>query len=247
MTLYKWMLERDGHLVTEVRRTPWHAVVGEWTVKETPVLCESGFHAMEEKDVLRHLPEEIGAQLWEVEVRGRRLHGDDNFVAPQMRLVRLVGATTDANLRLFACDVSEDVLPLFEDAFHGDLRPRLAIEVARRFANGEATREELTAAWVAAQDAAQAIAQGAWAEAWAAQAVVDGVWGVRGVRGAWAAQAVVEGVWAARGAAASAWASAWAAAWAVAEGAQDTAGDAAWAVEEARYSNWLVVRLESGY
>ena len=201
--LYKWMLRRDGQLVTAVQESPWPVAVGEWTATQTPVLCVSGWHGVEEKDVLGHLPNDLGAELWVVETRGRRLIGDDKFCAPQMRLVECIGVTDDSNLRLFACDVAEDALSLVASP---DPRIVKAIEVARRFAVGNATGAELSAAraaaWAAARDAARAAA---WAAAW------------------YAAEA-------------AAWDSAWYA-------AGDAARHAAWAL----YSNWLVVRLESGY
>jgi hypothetical protein len=70
----------------------------------------------------------------------------------------------ESKLRLFACDCAEQVLPLFEREYPEDKRPRVAIETARRFANGEATQQELAAAWDAAGAAAGAAA---WAAAWA--------------------------------------------------------------------------------
>ena len=181
---YKWM---QPGLVTATRRKTWPVDVGEWTPKETPVLCESGWHGVEEKDVLGHLPADLGAELWVVETRGRRLIGDDKFCAPQMRLVECIGVTDESNLRLFACDVAEDALSLVASP---DPRLVKAIGVARRFAVGNATGAELSAARDAARDAA-------WDSVW--DSVRD-----------------------------SAWYAAWYAAWAL-------------------YSNWLVVRLESGY
>ena len=89
----------------------------------------------------------------------------------------------ESKLRLFACDCAEQVLPLFERDYPEDKRPRVAIETARRFANGKATREELDAAWAAALDAAWAAAlaaarAAAWAAAWAAalDAASDAAW-----------------------------------------------------------------------
>ena len=144
---YKWMLP---DMRTPVQRTPWPVAVGEWTKPETPVLCESGWHAMEEKDVLNHLPSEYGAQLWRVEVRGQMAHGGDKFSAESMRLLYCLGETTEQNLRLFACDVAEDVLPIFEAKYPNDNRPRRSIEVTRLFCEGKATREEMyKSAWVA--------------------------------------------------------------------------------------------------
>ena len=86
----------------------------------------------------------------------------------------------DHRLRLMACDFAEAVLHLVPA---GEDRPRLAIEAARRFARGEATREEMAAAGDAAGDAAGAAAgDAAWAAAWAAAGAAAGA-------AAWAAQA----------------------------------------------------------
>ena len=60
--------------------------------------------------------------------------------------------------RLLACDFAEHVNPT-------DTRSINAIAVARKFANGDATEEELEAAWAAAGEAARA----AWDEARAAR------------------------------------------------------------------------------
>ena len=67
----------------------------------------------------------------------------------------------DRQRRLFACDCAERVLPIWEKKYPGDKRPRQTIEVARRFARGEATNEELSAAWDAARAAARDAARDA--------------------------------------------------------------------------------------
>jgi len=64
----------------------------------------------------------------------------------------------DRLARLLACDYAERALPVWAAAYPDDLRPREAIAVARRFAAGQATREELAAAAQAAADAATAAA-----------------------------------------------------------------------------------------
>ena len=85
----------------------------------------------------------------------------------------------DREIRLFACDCAESVLPIYESKFPNDDRPLRAIEVARAYANGEATEDELAAA----RDAAGAAAgDAAWAAAWAAWAARDAAWA------AWAAR-----------------------------------------------------------
>ena len=72
----------------------------------------------------------------------------------------------DPRLRLMACDFAEAAL-IYVPA--GEDRPRLAIECARRFACGEATREGMAAAraaaWAAARAAAGA-ARDAAGDAW---------------------------------------------------------------------------------
>ena len=195
--LYKW-LQADRTTPTQKFRWPEDETL--WTPNVKPVLCKSGWHGMEEKDVLKHLPG-VGAVLYEVEVRGEVVKGDDKFCAESMRFKYVVGEATERNLRLFACDVAEDVLSAFESEYPNDQRPRTAIEVARRYALGEATYAELTAAHSAG----------------------------------WAAYSA--GYSAARPAAYSAARSA--AYWATNSAANSAAS--------AKYSNWLVVRIESGY
>lgn len=68
-------------------------------------------------------------------------------------------AVGDRVLRLIACDCAERVLPLYERAHPGDPRPRRAIEVSRRYADGLASLNELRearrrAAYTAADSAA---------------------------------------------------------------------------------------------
>jgi hypothetical protein len=90
-------------------------------------------------------------------------------------------AERDQIARLFACDCAERALPIYERDYPGDLRPRAAIAVARRFAAGEATPGELAAARAAAREVAWEVSakaivalelvdarDAAWAAAWAA-------------------------------------------------------------------------------
>ena len=213
--LYKW-LTADGR--TAVQHAPWPEAVGEWTKPEKPVLCKSGWHAMYERDVLTHLPSGTGAKLWRVEFRGEIVEGNDKIAAESMRLLYCLGETTEANLRLFACDVAQDALSLVESP---DPRSLAAIKVARRFAVGNATRTELDAARDAARVAAwDAAGDAAWDAAWDAAGVAAGD---------------------ARDAARDA------ARYAAGVAAGYAAGVAAWSAARARYSNWLVVRIESGY
>ena len=158
-----------------------------------------------------------------------------------MRLVYKVGTTNERNLRLFAADCAEDVLPLFLAIRSHDDRPAKAIEAARLFAEGQID--------IVAWDAARAAAGAAWAAAGAAGAVWDAAGAAAGAA-AWvaagAARAAAGAAWAAAGAAGAAAGAAWAAAgagWVAAGAARAAAGDAA----RAKYSNWLVVRVESDF
>ena len=87
----------------------------------------------------------------------------------------------DKEIRLFAADCAEMVLPIYEKDYPDDKRPRLAIQAARDYANGLITLEQLTsasdaaaAAWGAARDAAAAARAAALAAAWGAAAAARG-------------------------------------------------------------------------
>ena len=116
----------------------------------------------------------------------------------------------DKEIRLFAADCAELVLPIYEKEYPDDNRPRLAIQALKDYANGLITQEELSAASAAAMDASLA-ADAAWNAGWAAMYV------------GWAAR------YAARAARAAARAAASAAAWTAARtAARAAARDAAW-------------------
>jgi hypothetical protein len=80
----------------------------------------------------------------------------------------------DKEIRLFAADCAELVLPIYEKEFPLDNRPRLAIQAARDYANGLITLEEFSAAWAAsAASAASAAASAARAASAALAAAMD--------------------------------------------------------------------------
>ena len=132
-------------------------------------------------------------------------------------------------IRLLGCDRAERVLPIFESEHPEDLRPRHAIETARRYAIGDASKEELRAAGWDANRAAGAVRVAAWVATRAAWAAGDAE---GALRAAWAADwdplAAAGAVRAARTAAGAA---VWDTAWAAAEAAGDAARAAAWDAE----------------
>ena len=84
---------------------------------------------------------------------------------------------SDTFARLLACDYAEHVLPIFETQYPDDDRPRKAIAVSRRYARGEATDAELSAAWSAAGYAAWYAARSAARDAgYAAEAAGYAAW-----------------------------------------------------------------------
>jgi hypothetical protein len=175
MTYYK-CLNADGKPAnggTGVWALPVKNADGTWTPGdwmpriENIKLCERGYHGCEFADVLKW----AAAKLYVMETRGEVVVGDNKIVTQEARLLSEVEAWNDRVLRLFACDCAERALPLFEQNHPDDKRPRLCIETARRFANGQATREELAAAWAAAGAAAEAAA---WAAAGAAAEAAAG-------------------------------------------------------------------------
>ena len=112
----------------------------------------------------------------------------------------------DKEIRLFAADCADMVLPIYKKEYPDDDRPRKAIQAARDYANGLISTKELAAARAAAWAAAEAAAAAAgaaeaaaWAAAWAAEEAA-----ARAARAA--ARAAAEA--AARAARAAAWAAA---------------------------------------
>jgi hypothetical protein len=103
----------------------------------------------------------LGPVFWEAEAEGETIDAGDKIVARKARVTKRIDTWNERTARLFAADCAEMALPIFEKYRPNDDRPRKAIEVARRYANGEATDEERDAAWAAAWDAARAAARDA--------------------------------------------------------------------------------------
>jgi len=169
---------------------------GEWMPEiEGPLVeCENGYHLA----TLEQLTQWLNERIFIAEVDGEIVESSDKgkWVARKVRLVRET-EWDERTARLFACDCAEHVLYLYERDYPDDNRPRHAIEVARRYANGEATVQELTAAWHAAWDAVRAADRDAtWAAAWAAaRAAARDAAGAAAWDAAWAAAWAAERKW----------------------------------------------------
>ena len=135
----------------------------------------------------------------------------------------------EPRLHELSCKFAEQVLPIYEESYPGDDRPRRAIETKRKWLRGEATDEELSAAGDAVQAAVQAAASAADNADNAANAAAWDAWDAQSAsRDAWDAWAAASA--AASAAARSAWSSAWdardASAWDARAASRDAAGDA---------------------
>ena len=156
-------------------------------------MCESGYHASKRiTNALRYAP---GAQLSRVRVWGDIQEDGDKLVARNRKVLWTIDATRI--LHLFACDVAEEALKRIENP---DPRSFAAIETKRRWLNGKATDEELSAAWSAAREAWRTALNAARSAALAAESAT---W-----RAALAAQSAA--VSAARGAV---WSGSWSMSW----------------------------------
>jgi hypothetical protein len=130
-------------------------------------VCENGIHLCKAEDLFAWL--DCGYAIYEAEPIGDIIESDEKICCRGAKLVKKLN-WSEKRARLYAADVAEHVLNIFEREQTDDDRPRKCIEAARLFANGEITKEELDAAGEAAGEAAWAAAWAAWAAAWAAWA-----------------------------------------------------------------------------
>jgi hypothetical protein len=198
--LYK-VLDTDGrafHGGTGAWSLPHDGLPGEWMPPIADIEpCKRGYHLCREGDLVRW----IGPAIYEAEVRGERIDAEEKIVVSEARLLARCEAWNERTARLFAADCAERVLPIWEEKHPTDMRPREAIEAARKYARGEidsAARDAAgaaaraaaacdaaraaawdaawAAAWAAAWDAADAAARAAWAAAWHASRDAECTW-----------------------------------------------------------------------
>ncbi len=196
----------------------WPEPPGTRRVDGEVVPCENGLHLVDADHVIDWL--HLGTEIWEAEpAEGATIvHADGKVAVSEARLVRQL-PWDDRAARLFAADCAAHVLHLYEDRYPGDDRPREAIEMARKVANGEADDAARSAAWAAAGSAAESAAGSA-----AESAAESAAWAAAGSAAESAAGSAAES------AARAAWAASWSAAWSAAESAAESAArSAAWA------------------
>ena len=116
-----------------------------------PVLCEHGLHGSARLiDALQYAQ---GHMICRVRLGGVIVKDDDKAAATERTVLWMLDG--EKLLHKFACRVATIALT---DAKVKDARCWQAIEIKRRWLRGAATNSELAAAWVAARDAARAVA-----------------------------------------------------------------------------------------
>ena len=108
--------------------------------------CEDGW-----KKLLNHL----GKTEADDEVLELRTILESNGIDDTLWAFRAVEGK-DKEIRLFATDCAEMVLPIYEKQYPNDNRPRKAIQAARDYANGLISAKEFAAARAAARAARDA-------------------------------------------------------------------------------------------
>jgi len=161
--LYK-LLSADGRACNgglDQWSLPQRGKPGKWMPSiKNPKLCSRGYHGVPIEYVL----DWKGDTLWEMEVRGAADVSPEKTAAESARLIRRIPGWNDKNLRLFACDCAEHVLPIYLDSSpeNDGMALMLAIHVAREYAHGRGDAQDV--------DAARSAAWAARSAAWTAQA-----------------------------------------------------------------------------
>ena len=162
---------------------------GKWVrAKGNLIVCENGLHLLRRDDLVHWLDRHI----YIAEAREERFDSDNKIVVREARLIRKLDIWDGRVARLFACDCAERALRSVT-AKYGEQDPRswAAIRVARRFACGEASADDLQTA----SDAAWA-AWAAWAASYARAAGAAGAAGAaRAARAASYATRAAEYEW----------------------------------------------------
>lgn len=147
----KWYLPKNGK-------------PGKWMpkIKGKLVECENGYHICK----IDQLVVWLGAAIYEVECDDELLVCSDKYVARRCRLVKKT-AWKISDAPKYAADCAERVLHVFEEWNPKDLRPRKALELARKPVRN-ITYEDLTAPQFAAREARKV-------DKWAAGSAADSI------------------------------------------------------------------------
>ena len=140
---YKWLAPDR---TTPVRGYRWPVRARQWTPRQTPVRCQSGWHLAPPGGITPNVPWTLPAVLWTAEGRGATDAAPDKVVFESARILAPIGTLTEPMAHSLACDFAEHVLPLWEAKHPNDHGPRVAIEARRRAMTGDGSAGELYAA-----------------------------------------------------------------------------------------------------
>jgi hypothetical protein len=116
---------------------------GKWLPKiESLEMCSSGYHVTDFSGWRTWR----NAEMYEVEVRGDSLAGNDKTAHQQMRFVRKIDAWNKDTLTLFAVKCARRSLKHYETKFPNDTRVRDCLNTVERYAKGKASIEDVRAA-----------------------------------------------------------------------------------------------------
>ena len=128
----------------------------------------NGFHCSKYiQDALSYVN---GDTLAVVECRGKHIDGDDKEVWEEMRVIKRYKWTKKHSIKM-ATYSARLCLPIFEDQYPNDDRPRKAIEAAEKVLEHDTKANRsaaVSAAWSAAESAAESAARSAEYAAWSA-------------------------------------------------------------------------------
>lgn len=147
---YKFL---NGREATHVPGFRYH--LRRWTppVEGDLVPCLNGYHLLRAEHVARWIARDLFVAEWD----GEMIVSRDKLVVRRARIVEHLRGWNERTARLAAADFAEAVLPIFENVWPGDDRPRLAIQAARDHANGLIGAADAAAAGAAARCAAGVI------------------------------------------------------------------------------------------
>ena len=101
--------------------------------------AETGYQLCRKKDLVKWLNDEI----WIAKGKGKKIVCDDKVIFQQAKLVKKLDNWNEKIARLFACDCAEHVLKSYEKYLPDRNIIRNFIDIARKYAYGEVTENEL--------------------------------------------------------------------------------------------------------
>jgi hypothetical protein len=164
MKKYKFLRLKGKKIVSNSGNQGWK--IGEWVkCKEKLDMCNVGLHCS--PTIYQAFSYVQGEVVAKVECRGKKIIQEDKECWEEMRIVEARKWDKKASVSL-AIYSAQLVLKNYEKEYPGDMRPREAIEAAKKvlFHDTPKNRAAAWSAWSAARSAAESAA---WSAAWSAR------------------------------------------------------------------------------